>query len=203
MLSIKCSCGREIPRRANSTIQAKKCPKCTYEDMFKKQRKGPGSILRTETGKLSPVKKKTVNKPKNSSYWMKQADMWYSRYIRLVKSQIIDGEPYCEDIITGKIYHAKNLDAGHMIGRGNMSTRYYDDNVWPQNRSSNRFRGESDKGIFQSHVLAEIGIERYNDIFAAEKKRIIKGTYQLDQISELYKTLVNKIIKEKNIKKWW
>jgi hypothetical protein len=195
---MNCKCGRELHRRPNSTIFPKMCPSCTLSEATRKPPKGKSATISLKTNR-TPLKKL---KPKNASYWMKQADMWFSRYVRLVKCQVVDGEPYCEDIITGKLYHSKSLDCGHFISRGHMPTRYYLDNCWPQNRSSNRFRGEADKNIFGLHIVREIG-QRVLELQDRAMYPLKFGSEELKKLAEEFKEKVNIILKEKGINKWW
>ena len=129
--------------------------------------------------------------------------MWFSRWIRISKGIVVEGEVYCEDIITGKMYAAKNLDNGHLWSRKHMTTRYNDDNCWPQNRSSNRFKGEADKDVFMANVKAKIGEEVFNDLEKIKNKRFINQPNVFETVAKLYKDAVQKKIVEKNVRKWW
>jgi hypothetical protein len=187
-----CKCGREIPHRPNSTIKNKLCPKCTYEQALKRPRKSP-------EGRRTKISEKV----KGSSYWMKKADLWFSRYIRISKGVVIEGEVYCEDIITGKMYAAKNIDCGHLHSRARMNTRYCPQNCWPQNRSSNRYRGEADKDMFLQNVIKKIGDKEAEFIQRMSEVTVSAGCSELKQKAEEYKEKVNQIIVEKKVNKWW
>lgn len=134
---------------------------------------------------------------------MREADKWFSRLVRLQNSVIVDGEVYCKDIITGKIYAARNIDCGHLRSRANMSTRYSEDNCRPQNRSSNRFRGEADKEIFQTNLEKEIGSERVKSLFEFNRTDWKFGMTELWIIAEECRYKVNQLLEEKQAKKWW
>jgi hypothetical protein len=174
------------------------CPSCTLSEATRKAHKGKSATISLKTNR-TPLKKL---KPKNASYWMKQADLWFSRLVRVTKCQVFDGEPYCACIVTGKIFHAKNLDCGHMISRGNMETRYDLRNCWPQNRSSNPFRGEADKPKFQQAVSYRIGIPDY-DALIMTSNSVKFGAIELEKMASDFRNQVNQICKEKGINKWW
>jgi hypothetical protein len=194
-----CNCGREIPHRFNSTIKAKLCPSCTLLEATRKPRKGKSSTISLKTNR-TPLKKL---KPKNASYWMKQADMWFSRYVRLVNCYVVDGEPFCFDIITGKLYHSKNLDCGHNWSRIYKMTRYNPDNCRPQSRSSNRFRGEADKLVFRNNLAKEIGEDKMNWLDNNYHLFCPCGSEELKKLAEEFKEKVNLILIEKQVRKWW
>lgn len=140
---------------------------------------------------------------------METADKWFSRYIRIKYSyQVIDGEVICRDIITGKLYSARNIDCGHYFSRAHMATRYHEDNCRPQNRSSNRFSGEADKLKFEINLRKEIGDERFKIINDLHKEPMrwfgaITNDEYLKVVADTYRLKVNQLCKENVIKKWW
>jgi hypothetical protein len=192
MDELTCKCGRKFTVVRRSTIKPKLCPSCTY----KQQVSHHGEHSRT-TRKGKPPKEK------NASYWMKEADRWFSRYIRISKSIIKDGEPICRDIITGKYYHAKNVDNGHLFSRAIVATRYNVLNCWPQNRSSNRFRGEADKELFRQNVIEKIGEELYTELEVQSKTSGKFGKQEFAQMAEMWKAFVNDLVEKNKINKWW
>lgn len=194
-----CKCGREIPHRPNSTIKNKLCPKCTYEQALKRPRKSPE--VKLATFGIKPRKASVKNiKVANASYYMSKADLWFSRYIRISKGIVCEGEVFCVDIITGGLYLAKNIDNGHYFSRIYNSTRYYPDNCWPQNRSSNRFRGEADKDTFRERIISKIGNDRFRYMVDI-KASLWTGNFQEE--AEKYERLVKELIVEKKVNKWW
>lgn len=199
-----CKCGGSIPFRTHSTIQSKLCPKCTYQEALRKPRKATGLKNKSKSMKLPSEKQNALKTPHNASYYMRQADKWFSRYVRLIFTWgVIDGEPYCKDIITGKAYSAKNLDCGHFISRANMATRYDLNNCRPQNRSSNRFRGEADKEKFRDNLVKEIGIEEMGSLMNRSKSSVKLGMIVLKGTADYFHNQVNELVKSKKIKKWW
>ena len=190
----KCKCGNTIPVNRYSTIQPKKCPACTYADLYKKQ--------------SQPKKQKTRFKGKirsEKSKAMETADKWFSRYIRLRYHFKIatDGTVLNRCIITGTVKPANQMDNGHCFSRAFLTTRYEEDNCRPQNRSSNRFSGEADHYKFIDNLTAEIGEERFNRIDKLRRETGTDTTEFYKEQSEKYRKSTNKLIKELGAKKWW
>lgn len=201
----KCACGKTIPQCAFSTIQPKKCPLCTYRDAYNKakdRRKKSKFELSGKSDTNERVKGKTIlKKPKN---YLELADTWFSRFIRIKYGFTQQGEHFCRDIITGKIYLAKNIDNGHFYSRYHMATRYDECNCRPQNRSSNRFSGEKDKITFQKNLIAQIGQDEFDRITQLAHNSTMKyGDSELKQIAEDFRKKTKELIKERNAKKWW
>lgn len=205
----KCHCGRAIPHRANSTVQAKECPRCTLEKLTAKKAqnepKGYKTIKRSASREKVAKKGSHVakNRELTASYWMDIADRWFSRYVRLYFCRVVDGEPYCRDIITGVYYHAKKIDNGHYHSRYHMGTRYWLDNCRPQNRSSNRFQGERDKDKFRENLIKEIGQERFDALEGRKNTITHMSIEDYQQVIEGCKKEIKLLIKSEGIRKWW
>lgn len=201
----KCKCGKEIAKRFNSTIQNKLCPKCTLLELHSKPSRS------TETGVISkkepkttiyPTQKKKSSKSRKTKV-MDLADLWFSRYIRVKHGIVVDGEIYSKDIITGKLYRASLIDCGHLHSRYFNATRFDPDNARPQNRSSNRFRGEADKPKFEQNLIREIGEERFQQLREKSKDNGKYGEIELQEIADKYRLLTKSLLKEKGAKGWW
>ena len=127
----KCKCGRDIPQRYNSTIQPKFCPKCALENIRKKGKTATKedlqSIISGKTSIYTGGKKKSSKTRNNKA--LDLADIWFSRYIRVKYSKVVDGEIFCKDIITGKYYMAKHIDNGHHFSRYHNQTRYEENKI--------------------------------------------------------------------------
>tara|TARA_B100001173_G_scaffold137777_2_gene119609 strand:- start:2505 stop:2912 length:408 start_codon:yes stop_codon:yes gene_type:complete len=68
---------------------------------------------------------------------IKKLDRIFSEYIRKKNA---DKKGFVKCITSGKKYHYSEVDAGHFISRKQMSTRWHEQNVWPQSRFDNRYR---------------------------------------------------------------
>lgn len=85
-----------------------------------------------------------------------------------------------------------------------MATRYEENNCRPQNRSSNRFRGEADKKKFQDNLIREIGQEEFDRITKlAHSSEMKYGDIELKEIADKYRKLTNELVKKKGGNKWW
>ena len=201
-----CECGRTIPLNRFSTIQSKLCPNCTYKEAIKHRQASPkatGGYFGTKADKCVIKKDGALKQSKKGTNYLNLADTWFSRLVRVTYCTVIDGEAICKDIVTGKLYQANSIDNGHLISRANMATRFDLDNCRPQNRSSNRFKGEADKPKFQQNLITEIGQERFDSLIERSKLFNKIGKLELMELSEKFRNEVNQIIKEKSIKKWW
>ena len=74
--------------------------------------------------------KKTISKLK------KELDTWFSLYIRLKYSNEY-GMVQC--YTSGRVYHYKQIHAGHFMSRRHLSTRWCEQNVKPQSAADNLF----------------------------------------------------------------
>lgn len=180
----------------NGIARSKRCPSCnlrvaTNVGQQKKDSKG------FRGGK--PSKKKSPE-----TLMMEKADKYFSLYIRISKrSRVIDGAVYCKDIINGREFNAKGLDNGHFISRGNHATRYDVRNCWPQNRSANRFQGESCKPSFEKNMRKTLGDDEFESLMHDAKGFGQNNIRYHEEIAEKYKKLVNDLAEELDIKKWW
>lgn len=176
----------------NSTIKSPFCPKHTYE-----------KAVHPKANKTAKTASKRAKSPKSLA--MANADRWFSRYIRIKYAHriVFDGEPICKCIVTGALKSAKNMDNGHCFSRENKATRYEEDNCRPQNRSSNRFSGEADHYKFIDNLTAEIGPERFARIDRLRRELGEDNEQFYSEMAEKYRKLVNELVKEFGVKKWW
>jgi hypothetical protein len=152
--------------------------------------------------KTKNVKKQRKNGSKNA---MRNADKWFSIWIRLKYSfKIVDGDVYCQCIVRPNVIKlAQNMDNGHYHSRSHQATRYFENNCRPQNRSSNRFKGEADKPVFGDNLRKQIGEEAFNELNLMYRQQTMVSDEYFNEIAEKYRKLVNEFVKENNIKKWW
>lgn len=108
----------------------------------------PGDLLRFVLGKcrVKPVKPK-IRLPRGLSAKVKkesipklkkELDRVFSIVIRTSKIDA-NGIAYC--VTCGRSAHWKQMDAGHYVPRQDLATRWTVENVWPQCRPCNAFRG--------------------------------------------------------------
>ena len=79
---------------------------------------------------------KNSKKPTRSKI-VKKLDTVFSEYIRKSRA---DKNGYCQCITCSKTFHWKKIQAGHFMSRKHYSTRWDEDNVFPQCVACNMFR---------------------------------------------------------------
>lgn len=196
-----CACGKNIPNRYNSTIQDKQCPSCKLASLTS----GDSKAVTKGLYNKKASKSSRTNKKSTKSLAMERADRWFSRYIRIKYAyKIQDGEVFCRCIVEPNIIKlAKYMDNGHFHSRGFMATRYFENNCRPQNRSSNRYRGEMDKPMFGDSLKLAIGDEAFDELNQMYRQLTMTSTEYFKEIGDKYKKLTENLVVEFDIKKWW
>jgi hypothetical protein len=82
-----------------------------------------------------------------------------SAFQELRRLQESNEEGYCNCICSGKVYHYSEVDGGHFITRECQATELEPDNVWPQNRRSNRLKS-GEYLTYRDSLVAKIGEKR-------------------------------------------
>ena len=127
-----------------------------------------------------------MKKAKRSTL-IKKLDTIFSEYIRKKNA---DKKGYVTCITSGKKYHYTEVDAGHFISRKEMSTRWNEDNVWPQSRYDNRFR--YGRQYVYSLALNKIKDGLANELFKLSRKTVKYSLNDLKDMIEKYKKLLDK-----------
>ena len=132
---------------------------------------------------------KTISKLK------KELDKWFSLYIRL-RSATDEGLVQC--FTSGRVYHYKNIHAGHFMSRKHLSTRWCDTNVQPQSAADNLF-GQGEQYKFSIALDSKYGEGTAEELEL--KARTIRKVSRIDYEEKIgyYKSLVEKLKKEKGI----
>tara|TARA_Y100000004_G_scaffold8539_1_gene9484 strand:- start:1773 stop:2177 length:405 start_codon:yes stop_codon:yes gene_type:complete len=125
----------------------------------------------------------------------KELDKWFSLYIRLRDANEY-GMVQC--FTSGRVYHYKQIHAGHFMSRKHLSTRWCEMNVQPQSPKDNLF-GQGEQWQFGLKLDAKYGDGTAEEL-QHKAKQTVKFT-RLDYKEEIsyYKDLVNKLKKEKGI----
>jgi len=125
-----------------------------------------------------PTRKKIVQK----------LDTIFSRYIRLSNA---DHTGYCECVTCKKKYHWKNIQAGHFMSRKHHSTRWDEQNVFPQCVGCNIYKsGQQYKySLFLGSEVAEQMYQKSNQV-------VKYSTFELEMLINKYTELVKEL--EKN-----
>tara|TARA_R100001460_G_scaffold26465_5_gene53555 strand:- start:917 stop:1324 length:408 start_codon:yes stop_codon:yes gene_type:complete len=133
--------------------------------------------------------KKTISKLK------KELDTWFSLYIRLKYSNEY-GMVQC--YTSGRVYHYKQIHAGHFMSRRHLATRWCEQNVKPQSAADNLF-GQGEQFKFGMLLDSE-----YGEGTAVELQIKARQSYKMSRVDyeekiSYYKKLVKNLKKEKNL----
>lgn len=183
-------------QRFNSTLWF--CPECEKSKKSIRVDKLHSSTKKVPKNGLKSVKGKT---PRQRA--MDNADMWFSRYIRLKYSeQKMFGLFVAKCYTCGAIHDIKLLDNGHYVNREHKTVRFNEDNCRPQCTYCNRYR--SGRHLeFGINLVKEIGSKRVDvlkqlSLFPGEDNEI----FYREQ-SEIYRKKFNELLKERNITNPW
>lgn len=137
--------------RYNSTIipKKKRCVSCGRMDYhFSKQRcKACATIEDTN----SRIDKHFEGDDESFSNLIEDLDFIFSQYIRL---KYADKDGIVECFTSGKKFHWTKIQCGHFIPRGNLATRWLEQNCRPQSEYDNCFlNGKLD--VFESKLEEE------------------------------------------------
>ena len=132
---------------------------------------------------------------KSISKLKKELDKWFSLYIRL-RDATDEGMVQC--FTSGRVYHYKNIHAGHFMSRRCLSTRWCEINVQPQSAADNLFaQGEQYK--FGLNLDAKYGEGTAEELQFKARQTIKLSRIDYEEKITYYKSAVNKLKKEKGI----
>jgi hypothetical protein len=127
-------------------------------------------------------------KKKTLKYWKTKIDKPFHEYIR--RRDADDDSGYCQCISCDKPIHFTESDAGHLVSRGKMATRWDERNVNAQCRKCNRFEYGR-----QLEYSLNIGIELAEQLLQDSRAifKLMEHEYQ-----EIFESYIDKL---ENIKK--
>jgi hypothetical protein len=194
------SCGKESNYRKFGI-----CPSCLFDWMQNDER---GKIYYQTQFKPKVKKKVKIDKDKafrikkrefNEGNAMSNADIYFSRYIRLKHSK--DGK--CTCYTCGDLKPIKEVDNGHYQKREHKGTRYDENNCRPQCKTCNgdvKHNGKQD--VFRVNLVNEIGEEKVVDV-EQRARNIFKVNYTyFKETSDYYRNKVNELQRELKVKFW-
>lgn len=126
---------------------------------------------------------------------MKQADKWFSIYIRLRDS---DENGIIRCCSCGKPVFWKKSDAGHFVNRKHMSLRYSEINVHAQCRECNRF-DEGNLPGYSLFITQKYGDDAIKKLLAAKQLTNKMGKFEFKAVAEFYKSKAKEQSKLKRI----
>ena len=132
---------------------------------------------------------------KSVSKLKKDLDKWFSLYIRL-RDATDEGMVQC--FTSGRVYHYKQMHAGHFMSRRHLATRWCEINVQPQSPADNLFgQGEQYKFGLNLDIKYGEGTAEELQYKARQTVKLSRVDYE-DEIS-YYKNAVNNLKKQKGI----
>ena len=125
----------------------------------------------------------------------KELDKWFSLYIRL-RDATDEGMVQC--FTSGRVYHYKNIHAGHFMSRRCLSTRWCEINVQPQSAADNLF-AQGEQYRFGLNLDAKYGEGTAEELQFKARQTIKLSRIDYEEKISYYKSAVNKLKKEKGI----
>lgn len=196
-----CKCGKEIPPPRNTTIWAKKCPSCTYAELYSKNKQN------THRDKNNTLRREKRTKSKNFSIYTTTAWKYFSHYV-LVFYADRSGYVQCSTS-PSLIYHVtdRRIHVGHFIKvlegtKTQYSVAFEFCNVAPQSHRDNVYFGGKpevmEKWLIKKHgqkAIDELNIKKHN-ICHLDK-------LTLDLIKDEYKEKYKQLLINKKIEDPW
>ena len=132
---------------------------------------------------------------KSISKLKKELDKWFSLYIRL-RDATNEGMVQC--FTSDRVYHYKEIHAGHFMSRRCLSTRWCEINVQPQSAADNLF-GQGEQFKFGLNLDAKYGEGTAEEL--QYKAKTIQKFSRVDYEEKIsyYKELVKNLKIEKGI----
>ena len=180
------------------------CPECLRNWAYNTEQ-GHAYLAKTSLRKVRKEKKEEKQKVRqekrenNEKAAMRNADIYFSRYIRLKHSE----NGLCTCYTCGAIKPIKEVDNGHYMKRDHKSTRYNEDNCRPQCKTCNGNTKHNGKQVeFRLNLVNEIGIDEVEKIELDSRKAIDAGYHFYKEIADTYREKVNELQKELGVKYW-
>ena len=130
-------------------------------------------------------------KKKTLKYWKTKIDKPFHEYIR--RRDADDDSGYCQCISCKKTIHFTESDAGHLVSRGKLATRWDERNVNAQCRKCNRFEYGR-----QLEYSLNIGIELAEQLLQDSRATFKLMEHEYLEIFESYRDKLDNIKKIQN-----
>lgn len=130
---------------------------------------------------------------------MRLADMYFSRFIRVLFSE--DGN--CTCYTCGGLREIKEVDNGHYQKREHKATRYHLNNCRPQCKTCNgdvKHNGKQDE--FRVNLVCEIGEEAVVEIERLARTMIKANVVFYRDIADEFRNKLNELQKKLKVKYW-
>ena len=132
---------------------------------------------------------------KSISKLKKELDKWFSLYIRL-RDATTEGMVQC--FTSNRVYHYKQIHAGHFMSRKHLATRWCEMNVQPQSPKDNLF-GQGEQWQFGLKLDAKYGIGTAEELQYKAKQTIKMSRIDYEEEIRYYKAIVKNLKEEKGI----
>jgi hypothetical protein len=189
-------CGNTTLYRRNGL-----CNKC-YPSWYFSTEKGKQRVLAKAHKEVKEEENKEWRERKaaiNNKGSMNSADIYFSRYIRLLHSE--DG--LCTCYTCGMVLPIKEIENGHFMKREHKTTRYHENNCRPQCKTCNGDTKHNGKQLeFEENLINEIGITEVYEIKALSKQTVNASAKFFRDISDQYRIKVNELQKKLGVKFW-
>lgn len=129
--------------------------------------------------------------PKTKSDWLREADKWFSRFIRLRDAE---GKDFVKCATCTKFYTLKDIECGHWIRRappkGSWGTRFHEFNAHSQGACCNRFDygAEAEHERFISKRYGPSMPDKLRDLARMFKRK--QSSKELEAIAKTYEAKV-------------
>ena len=133
--------------------------------------------------------KKTISKLK------KELDKWFSLYIRL-REATDEGMVQC--FTSGRIYHYKQMHAGHFMSRRYLATRFCENNGQAQSPADNLF-GQGEQYKFGLNLDIKYGEGTAEELQYKARQTVKLSRVDYEEEISYYKNAVNNLKKQKGI----
>lgn len=139
-----------------------------------------------------------TDKKETYSFWIKEADAWFSKYIRLSYADE-DGKVTCS-CGCGERKRWQDMQASHYINRDNMATRYKIENVVPATRECNYYdedhQTKIEKFIIERFKYQGSVIDYLNSFGHSTMKYM---RHELQQLAQEFKEKFETLKREKKL----
>jgi hypothetical protein len=132
---------------------------------------------------------------KSISKLKKELDKWFSLFIRL-RDATNEGMVQC--FTSNRVYHYKQIHAGHFISRRHLATRWCEINVQPQSAADNLF-GQGEQYKFGLNLDAKFGEGTSEELQYKARQTVKLSRIDYEEKISYYKECVDKLKKEKGI----
>jgi hypothetical protein len=131
---------------------------------------------------------------KSISKLKKELDKWFSLYIRIRDSH--NGMVQC--FTSNRVYHYKQIHAGHFMSRRHLATRWCEINVQPQSAADNLF-GQGEQYKFGLNLDAKYGEGTSEELQYKARQTVKLSRLDYEEKISYYKVAVENLKKEKGI----